>query len=474
MLFNSIEFLFIFLPILLVVYYLLVKFKLTKYSNLCLLIASIYFYSYYKIEYLPIIISSIIFNYVLGYFIQKDYNPRIKKLLLILTVVGNLGLLCYYKYFNFLMETLSSLSHHHFDTMKIFLPLGISFFTFQQIGYITDLYKGEAKHTNIIDYSLFVSFFPQLIAGPICSYKEIMPQLQDKANKVINRTNIYAAIFFITIGLFKKVLLADNFCNFIENVMAMNAMTEFYTSWLFALSIGIQGYFDFSGYCDIAIGLALFFNINIPINFNSPYKSTDISDYWRRWHITMGRFLKYNVYIPMGGSRCGTFRTYWNLFFVFLVTGIWHGANWPCVFYGVINGILVCLNKLWKKTNIMLPNKLAVFITFMTMIYICPLVMIKDIHQFFLSTKSMLGIKTDFVLPLIDKFDFVCANPELRLNVILLVSCLIIIFCFKNSSELAPKYAESKNTFITLILAVVFIVSVLSITKGSEFIYFNF
>lgn len=341
MLFNSIEFLFIFLPVVFIIYFFLGKIQQNRMANLWLAGSSLFFYSYYKIEYLPIIVSSIIFNYIMGYFIQKDYSRSFKKFLLIFSVTGNLLLLCYYKYFNFLIETINRFSFAHFDTMKILLPLGISFFTFQQISFIYDMYKGEAKHTNIIDYTLFVLFFPQLIAGPICTFKELIPQFEDKAKKYINRENIYLGIFFISIGLFKKVILADNFTDFIQDVIAMNAMTEFYTTWAFAFSVALQGYFDFSGYCDMAIGLGALFNITLPVNFFSPYKSKDISDYWRRWHITMGRFLKYQVYIPMGGSRRGELRTYWNIFFVFLITGIWHGANWPCIFYGVINGILV-------------------------------------------------------------------------------------------------------------------------------------
>lgn len=474
MLFNSLEFLFIFLPVVFIVYFLLCRTKLIKYSNLWLLLASLYFYAYYKIEYLPIIISSILFNYVMGYIIQKDLKQRLKKLLLIFAIVGNLSLLCYYKYFNFLLETINNFSFTHFDTMKILLPLGISFFTFQQISYITDTYKGEAKQTNITDYALFVSFFPQLIAGPICMYKELIPQFQDCSKKIINNENIRKGLFLITVGLFKKVILADNFTDFIQDVMHYEAMTEFYTSWTFAFSIALQGYFDFSGYCDMALGIGALFNIELPINFDSPYKSKDISDYWRRWHITMGRFLKYHVYIPMGGSRRGELRTYWNLFFVFLITGIWHGANWPCILYGTINGIFVSINKLWKKTNIQINDKLAIFITFITMVFIAPLVMIKHVHQYFLSVKSMLGIHTSFVPLGIENFNFVFSNPQLKLNIILLVASFIIVFCFKNSNELAPKYVKANNVFFTFILAVIFMISALSITKGSEFIYFNF
>ena len=470
MLFNSIEFLFCFLPIVFTIYFLLNKTKFKKYSNLWLLLSSLYFYAYFKVEYLPLILLSIVVNYFFGLLIQRTNH---KKLFMILAVCLNLALLCYFKYFNFVLETLNNLTFTHFDTMKLLLPLGISFFTFQQIGYIYDVYKKDASYSNFVDYALFVSFFPQLIAGPICTFSELTPQLQDENKKKINRDNINIGFFLIVVGLAKKVLIADNFAPFIEQVILNEAMSEFFTSWAFALSIALQGYFDFSGYCDMALGIGMLFNITLPINFNSPYKSLDISDYWRRWHITMGRFLKYQVYIPMGGSRCSAIRHYWNLFFVFLVTGIWHGANWPCIFYGTINGILVCINKLWKNTKIEMNKNLAIFITFTTMVFIAPLVMIKHIHQYFMSTKSMIGLN-GFDTVSLEGFNFVFQNQNLKLNFILLLISLIIVFCFKNSNEIAPKYLKSKNISYTIILVVVFVISVLSITKGSEFIYFNF
>lgn len=474
MLFNSFEFLFLFLPIVFVVYFLLPKLNLIKFANLWLLLASLYFYAYYKIDYLPIIITSVLFNYCIGYFMSKDFSQRTKKLLLIFSVIGNLGVLSYYKYFNQVIDILNNFSFAHFDTLKLLLPLGISFFTFQQIGYITDLYKGEAKHTNIIDYALFVSFFPQLISGPICTFKELLPQIQDSTKKFINKENIRAGLFLIAVGLFKKAILADNYNDFINDTLHFQAMNEFFTSWIWAFVVAFRGYFDFSGYCDMALGIGYLFNIMLPINFDSPYKSIDVSDFWRRWHITMGRFLKYNVYIPMGGSRRGELRTYWNLFFVFFITGLWHGATMPCIMYGVINGFFVCLNKLWKKTKILINEKLAVFITFITLVFISPLVVIKDMNEFYMSCKSMLGISTSFVPVIIHNYNFVFANPNLSLNVILFIVSFIIIFCFKNSNELAPKYAKSKSYFITISVAVLFVISVLSITKRSEFIYFNF
>ena len=471
MLFNSFYFLFAFLPVVFIIYFLTAKFK-PSLSNLWLLLSSLYFYAYYKIEYLPIIIISILFNYTIGYFIQKDLQQQIKKYLLFFAITGNLALLSYYKYFNFLIDTLNSFNFAHFNLMKLMLPLGISFFTFQQIGYIIDLYKKEAKHVNITDYALFVSFFPQLIAGPICTFKELMPQFKDNAKKVINRDNIYKGLFFIILGLCKKTLFADNFTDFIQGYI-LNGTNEFFSSYLFALSIAMQGYFDFSGYCDMALGIAALFNIDIPINFNSPYKSIDISEYWRRWHITLGRFLKYYVYIPLGGSRCGEVRTYFNLFFVFLIVGIWHGANWCCILYGIFNGILVCINKFIKKIGIVINNKLSIFITFITLVFLAPLMIFKELSGYFNTVKSMLGINSDFIIPKIQNLNFIF-NADLKLNILLLISSFIIVFCFKNTSELAPLYVKTKSFKISVLLAVIFVISLLSITERSEFIYFNF
>ena len=473
MLFNSLEFLFVFLPAVFIIYFALSKFNLYKFANLWLLAASLYFYAYYKIEYLFIMAASILFNYTMGYAVQKAAQMHVKKLFAAAAVIGNLGLLFYFKYFNFLIETFNSLAASGFETEKILLPLGISFFTFQQISYIIDLYKGEAEHTGIAEYSLFVCFFPQLIAGPICVFKELAPQFRDKAKKIINRDNIYKGIFFITAGLAKKTLLADNFSSFIQ-AASLNTGGEFFYSWTYALAIALQGYFDFSGYCDMALGIAALFNIDIPVNFFSPYKSIDISEFWRRWHITMGRFLKYSVYIPLGGSRRGEIRTYLNLLIVFAAVGIWHGADWCCILYGILNGIGVCINKYWKKTGIVMNKYAAVFLTFAVMVFMSPLMILKQIDKYISACMSMLGINTDFNLPLIRDWNIVFPNSGLEISAVLLLAALILVFCVKNTNELAPLYVKSKNTGVSILLAVLFITAALSVTKHSEFIYFNF
>lgn len=474
MLFNSIDFLFIFLPIVFIGYFLCNKFKLYTLGKLWLALASLFFYAYYNIQYLSIIISSVVFNYSIGLLLQKEVFPKLNnRVVLTFAILVNLLLLSYYKYFDFLIQCFNNIANAQFNTMHLLLPLGISFFTFQQLSYIVDCYKKEVKNTNFIDYVLFVTFFPQLIAGPIIHHEEIIPQFEDMSKKRINHENIAIGLFFITIGLVKKVLLADSFSPFIQRTITNVWNLDFLNSWFFALSVGCQGYFDFSGYCDMAIGIGMLFNITLPINFNSPYKAIDISDYWRRWHITLGKFLKNYVYIPLGGSRVGEFNTYRNLFIVFFLTGVWHGANWPCVTYGVVNALLVCVNKFWKSLNININKKLAILITFTTMIFIAPLVIIKTMPQYFKVLTSMVGFNTHFTMVTLDGLNMKFYNGS-SLDILLIGISLFILFGMQNSSELAKKYVATKSLPATILLAILFIVSTLSLNQVTEFIYFQF
>lgn len=473
MLFNSFEFLFIFLPITYIGYCLLNKFKMYKPGTVWLLIASLYFYAYYKIEYLPLILLSILFNYTIGTVLLKKDLGIFKKPFLVFGLIGNLGLLCYYKYWGFLTECFNNLFNQDYSVIHILLPLGISFFTFQQIAYIVDCYKKDAEDTDIIDYALFVTFFPQLISGPIIHHKEIIPQIKDVQKRTVDYRNISLAFFFITIGLAKKVLFADHLSPFFDETLQNTENLSCINGWMFALVTAMWGYFDFSGYCDMAIGLGWLFNIMLPANFNSPYQSTDISDYWRRWHITLGRFLKNYVYIPLGGSRRGTFKTYRNLFIVFLLTGIWHGANIPCLLYGVVNGVLVSLNKFWKTFKIEINHKFATFMTFATMVFIVPMIMIPQTEVCMKVQKAMIGLGNNFELPDFDNFNLIFSN-DAKINIVLIILSLLIIFGCKNSNEVCEKYVNSNKVVYTALLAILFVVSTLAITKANTFIYFRF
>lgn len=346
MLFNSYIFILLFLPLSLAGWYLLNKTKSEILPKVFLLGMSLWFYAYFNIKYLPIIVISIIVNYLIYLVMKKSDKTALRKSLFVIGLILNIGVLFYYKYLGFCTENLNALFKSDFTVVNLVLPLGISFFTFQQVSFVIDSYKNEVPDYSILDYALFVSYFPQLIAGPIVLHDEVIPQFADKNNKKLNPENFSKGIYAFALGLGKKVLIADTIGNFANlgfgDIPSINSTTAL----LSMLAYTMQIYFDFSGYCDMATGIGYMFNIVLPQNFNSPYKSLDMEDFWKRWHITLTRFLTKNLYIPLGGNRKGKLRTYANQFIVFVVSGIWHGANWTFILWGAINGVLVILSKI--------------------------------------------------------------------------------------------------------------------------------
>jgi len=302
MLFNSFEFLLLFLPIVFFLYFYLNKKRLTIASKSVLVASSLVFYSWWNILYLPLILSSILVNYVVGSLLSNNLEKIIlpRKSILFFGIAFNLLLLGYFKYSDFLIENINIVFDANLSLLYLTLPLAISFFTFQQIAYLVDSYKGNTNEHDFLNYIVFVTFFPQLIAGPIVHHKEMMPQFSCLKNKVINHKNIILGIFIFSIGLFKKVVIADTFSVWASVGFDVNQQLHLIEAWFTSLSYTFQLYFDFSGYTDMAVGLALLFNIRLPINFNSPYKSKNIQDFWRRWHITLSRFLRDYLYIPLG------------------------------------------------------------------------------------------------------------------------------------------------------------------------------
>lgn len=366
MLFNSFEFIFAFLPITFFVYFYLLHNRLVTGAKGFLVFASLFFYSWWNIIYLPLILCSMLFNYVIGTSLGKtsEHKKVSKRQLLIIGIVSNIGLLGYFKYTDFFIENFNLFSGSNVELFHLALPLAISFFTFQQIAYLVDSYRGETKEYDFLNYALFVTFFPQLIAGPIVHHKEMMPQFASKWNLAKNYKNIALGIFIFSIGLFKKVVIADTFAEWATNGFDKAQTLNFLEAWATSLSYTFQLYFDFSGYTDMAIGAALLFNIKLPINFNSPYKATNIQDFWRRWHITLSRFLRDYIYIPLGGNRVSELRIYSNLMITFILGGLWHGAGWTFVFWGFLHGAALVIHRIWQKLNFKLNTIIAWFITF--------------------------------------------------------------------------------------------------------------
>ncbi len=355
MIFNSYSFLLVFLPLALTSFWLLLRFNQGRGIIWLLSVFSLAFYAAWNPAYLPLLLGSIICNYTAGRAIAGS-KGALRYAVLVAGIVFNLGLLAYFKYANFFLETLRSLAGSGHESLNILLPLAISFFTFQQIAFLVDCYRGICEEKSFGRYLLFVSFFPQLIAGPIVHHKEMMPQFNRAS--ILDRIDVNRVhgIIFLTIGLAKKVLFADTLAPYSIALFDGQGAPSTVDAWLGTLAYSLQLYFDFSGYTDMAIGIALLFGIRLPDNFDSPYKATSIIDFWRRWHMTLSRFLRDYLYIPLGGNRKGPARRYFNLLATMLLGGLWHGAAWTFVVWGALHGLMLTINHAWhfvlRKLNL--------------------------------------------------------------------------------------------------------------------------
>jgi len=376
MIFSSWQFVLVFLPISFFVYFWLNHRRLTTAGKVWLVAASLFFYAYWDIKYLPLMLGSIFLNFVIGTWLARTHETSLRqeikphryinrRTVLATGIAVNLLVLGYYKYTDFLLSNVNALlfgTDYYFP--DIALPLAISFFTFTQIIYLVDSYRGETAEYGLLNYSLFVTFFPHLIAGPIVHHRQIMPQFNSRWTMVRRYPNILKGLLIFAIGLFKKVVIADSFSIWATAGFDGRHTLDFFEAWKTSLSYTFQLYFDFSGYCDMAIGASLLFNIWLPINFNSPYKALDIQDFWRRWHITLSSFLRNYLYIPLGGNRHAAYRTYLNLFITFVLGGLWHGATWMFVIWGAMHGLAIAVHRLWKSFNRPLPPIWAWILTF--------------------------------------------------------------------------------------------------------------
>jgi len=470
MLFNSYGFILVFLPITFFVYFYLNKKRLTEASKGFLVFTSLLFYSWWNVAYLPIILVSMTFNYVIGKSLNKIYRTEDKgfsrKTILIFGVVFNLSLLGYFKYADFFIENINIAFSVNAESLNLLLPLAISFFTFQQISYLVDSYRQETKEYDFLNYALFVTFFPQLIAGPIVHHKEMMPQFAMVRSKVKNYRNIAMGLFIFSIGLFKKVVIADTFAVWATNGFDVVTTLNLFEAWATSLSYTFQLYFDFSGYTDMAIGLALLFNIRLPVNFNSPYKATNIQDFWRRWHITLSRFLRNYVYIPLGGNRKGGFRTFSNLMATFVIGGLWHGAGWTFVFWGFLHGLALIIQRLWGKLGLKLWTWLAWFITFNFINIAWVFFRAKEWSDAVKVLGAMFSLDNTAIKE-ISKITFVSNSA-----IYWIVLSFVLVLTFKNSIQKIDGFKLNyKNALFTSVL---FTISILSLSGESEFLYFQF
>lgn len=352
MLFNSYIFILFFLPVSLIGYFGLNKYAYGKKGQaglLWLFLMSLWFYGYEKPVYLVLILSSILVNFLLTREMTRRKRKKDGALAFLLSIglIFNIGLLFYFKYYNFFLDNVYRVMGQEWEWRNIFLPLGISFFTFQQLSYVIDCYRQkDGISYSFVEYAAFVSFFPQLVAGPIVMHSELIPQFRDESKKKINFDYLAKGLYGFALGLGKKVLIADTLSRLVTAGFADVSGLNSGSAWVVMLAYTLQIYFDFSGYSDMALGMAAMFNMELPINFNSPYKSRTIGDFWSRWHMTLTRFFTQYVYIPLGGNRKGRLRTYLNTMLVFLLSGLWHGANWTFVLWGGLHGAFMTLEKM--------------------------------------------------------------------------------------------------------------------------------
>jgi alginate O-acetyltransferase complex protein AlgI len=352
MLFNSYAFLFLFLPVTLAVFFMLGQRGSRRTALAWLVFASFVFYACWRMSYLVLLGASILANYGIGIAIahaRSAGRTGLSRAIVIAGIAANLGALAYFKYIDLLISTIDHFMPVALPYQHVLLPLAISFFTFNQIAYLADAYAGVAQEYDFLNYALFVSFFPHLVAGPIVHHKEMIPQFSS-ATLRYNHENMMVGLTIFIFGLFKKVVIADSIAKYADPAFhaASSGITlSFYESWLAALTFGLQLYFDFAGYSDMAIGLARMFGIRFPVNFFSPYKAASITEFWRRWHMTLSRFLREYLYIPLGGNRRGAARRHVNLMATMLLGGLWHGAAWTFVVWGGLHGLFLIVHQAW-------------------------------------------------------------------------------------------------------------------------------
>ncbi len=494
MLFNSYNFILVFLPITLVGYFSLSKFHFTRFAQLWIVAASLLFYTYWSIPYLPLLLISIFVNYRISESILQTKQQHQRKGLLWLGLSFNLGLLAYFKYFNFFASSLTKVAHLNLSLPEILLPIGISFYTFTQSAYLIDAFRGKAKSTDLLTFSLFVTYFPHLIAGPILHHEDVIPQFNQPRVYRFFHENLASGLILFILGLSKKVIIADSLFRWlVAPVFNHVATVDYVEAWLGVLAYTFQIYFDFSGYSDMAVGLGLMLNVRLPFNFNSPYQATSISDFWRRWHITLSNYLRDYLYIPLGGNRRGQIRQSINLFITMLLGGLWHGAGWTFIVWGGLHGGCLVINHWWRRLNINLPIVISWGLTFATVVIGWVFFRAKTLQE----AKQLLGVMVGLHHPVqLDESQSleliqswivqfapqaaqslkVVPTPliaDAPLAIAVLAGLLLWVLFLPNSQEIV-KQARSTSVRWAIALGGLGTVCLLSLNQVSEFLYFQF
>jgi alginate O-acetyltransferase complex protein AlgI len=506
MLFNSSVFVFVFMPVVFGGYFLIAR-KSHQGALAWLAAASIFFYAYWNIKALPILMASICINYWFGSLLSKQ-ELKHRQLILIIAIIANIVALGYYKYVNFFIDNINDVRElmelDPLDSISIFLPIGISFFTFTQIAFLIDNYQGRVKERNFIQYILFVSFFPHLLAGPLLHHRQMMPQFSMPSNFLIQKAKVATGLLIFTIGLAKKILIADTLNSYLAtfyNSLAQGAEPNFLASWTACLAYTFQLYFDFSGYSDMAVGVALLFGIWMPFNFNSPLRATSIIDFWQRWHITLTKYVGDYLYTPitlrfmrLGQALPPAFGFIYSLVvptvFVFLILGFWHGANWTFVVFGAMHGLYIVVNHLWrrifpvlsKKDQLNQSNKILKrcagwVLTFLAVNIACVMFRADSVPTAMMVYKGMLGINGYSLgnMPDIQTWVF-----SLKVILLTMATAFLIVLLMPNTINIASvsekKLVDNNSlTYASMFISIGIIYALLQFNfYESPFLYFQF
>jgi D-alanyl-lipoteichoic acid acyltransferase DltB (MBOAT superfamily) len=460
------------------VYFTLNRARMLLPAKTFLVAGSLFFYSWWNWAYLPLILLSIFFNYSVGSALSPERKEvRIsRRRLLIIAISANVLALGYFKYSDFFIANSNLWLSTQIPLLKLALPLAISFFTFQQIAYLVDSYKGETYEYDFLNYCLFVTFFPQLIAGPIVHHKEMMSQFVRGKEKILNWKNCYYGLLIISMGLFKKVFIADTFAEWANAGFNASAQLSLVEAWCASLSYTMQIYYDFSGYTDMAIGSALLFNIQLPKNFNSPYKALNIQDFWRRWHMTLSRWLRDYVYIPLGGNRGGLSKVSINLLLTFLIGGLWHGAGWTFLMWGALHGGACVLFLIWSHSGRHLPKFFSWALTFMFINITWVFFRAENFPQAWDVLSAMFAFNTltpDIILGLSDvPIENLMTRGEFQELFPWIAVFLLVAVYGKNTNTV--KDWRIPITLGVILTVILFLLGSPDISQASEFLYFNF
>ena len=483
MLFNSNIFVFIFLPVTLAGFFLISSQSWHRAAVAWLLLASMIFYGWFRWQYLVLLVVLVLFNYYYGIKLARDHRRgQSSRVALTIGFAVNLLVLAYFKYTNFLLDNANAVFGTHFNIANIILPLGISFFTFQKIAYLVDAYRGEAEEYDLLDFGLFVMYFPQLIAGPIVHHKEMIPQFRRLAMSHFSAVDLAAGLTLFAIGLVKKVVIADAVVRWSDPVFALaqaGGAPSLIEAWNGALAFTFQIYFDFSGYTDMALGLALMIGVRLPLNFNSPYKATNIIEFWRCWHMTLSRFLRDYVYFPLGGNRRGKQRRYINLMATMLLGGLWHGAAWTFVVWGGLHGLYLIVNHGWvalRQGWAAQPRPAVIriwscrILTFLAVVFGWVFFRAEGFHTALAMVKGMIGLNgtalpTRYISDLgifasmlshlgVRFDDSLAATTQGMTEEAALVALLVMVWALPNSQQLLARFQPALSALEPALLAV--------------------